>query len=86
VGNIVWEDVTYNLGVVGLINAMRYKIKVSRPEAFQQVASFLRGRVNIYTYSLGRGFLSTDELPQELQESIIRMGATVSPEYSYSPE
>lgn len=65
---------------------MRYKIRASTPEVYQQVLPLLRREATVRVESARRLVISADDVLPALRQRLAEMGAAVVEDYQYAPE
>jgi hypothetical protein len=62
---------------------MRYKIKTPTDQLFQEVRNLVANETEILVESKKRGFLSVEEVSEDLESRLRSRGATVTPDFQY---
>jgi hypothetical protein len=66
---------------------MRYRLKITDKDLYQEIEAALReNQVHVFAASPSRGLLSTDPLPEDLASFIQEHGGSVTPEFQYDME
>ena len=63
---------------------MRYQVRVADPADYPEVVSLLREQATVVLELPRKRTLAVEDLENGVRERVVRMGATVEPDYQYA--
>lgn len=63
---------------------MRYQVRTTDSQAFGRIAELLRREATVVLELPRRNTLSVENLTSAVQERVLQMGGSVSPDYQYA--
>jgi len=65
---------------------MRFKVQVKSDESLSKALSLLEEKVPVYLTSQKRHFIATGDLPDDIREELVQIGATISADEQFDLE